>query len=361
MAALQPIFFESKPDTNKAIQRMEAWWEGEILDRPPVQITAPRKDRRPLPTQNHATLRERWMDVDFNLDRAEAQIANTAWIGEILPNYHPNLGPDFMAALFGSPLEFAADTSWSAPILQDWSAIDGLNLQFDSRYFETLLAMTRAACQRAPGKFLVGHTDLHPAGDLCAALRGPQQFCLDVIESPLEVEALMRRIEPAFYLVYEAQHAILRAAGQSLTTTWLPAFAPGRYYVPSNDFSCMVSPQMFERFFAAEIEREVAWLDRSIYHLDGPQALPHLDRLLAMPRLDAIQFVYGAGAGPASRWLDVYRKIQAAGKSLHVYVDPEDLGAFIGGIAPPGVLISTHAESEEHAAALLAQVEKWTA
>lgn len=358
---MNTLEFSGKPDAEAACGRMAAWWAGEILDRPPIQITAPRKKRLPAPAKQHANLRERWMDVDFQVEAAIARIANTLYAGEILPSYCPNLGPDYLAGTMGVALEFAEETSWSAPLLTDWAQIPSMHIRLHNEYLATMQALTRRACEQAAGHFLVGITDLHPGGDLAAALRGPQQFCLDVIESPREVLALMQQLKPAFYTAFDLQHRILKEFGQTLTTMWLPVFAPGRCYVPSNDFSCMVSPRMFEKFFVAEIEEEVAWLDRSVYHLDGPQALPHLDRLLAIPKLDAIQYVYGDGAKPASRWLDVYRKIQAAGKRVQVTVAPEDLTAFMAGIGPKGVLISTWAESEEHAAALLKQAAGWKA
>ncbi|HTL51637.1 MAG TPA: trimethylamine corrinoid protein 2 [Planctomycetota bacterium] len=351
----------TKPDAEAACRRMAAWWEGEILDRPVVQITAPRRKKIPEPHKTHPNLRARWMDVDYLIDRAKARIANTLYVGEVLPTFQPNLGPDYLAGIMGVHLEFAEETSWSSPFLTDWADTPKLQIQLDNEYLRTMLAFTRKACEQASGQFIVGITDLHPGGDLAAALRGPQQFCLDVIESPREVLALMRHLKPAFYTAFDQQHAILKEFGQPLTTTWLPLFSPGRYYVPSNDFSCMVSPKMFEKFFVEEIEEEIAWLDRSIYHLDGPQALPHLDRLLAIKKLDAIQYVYGDGAKPASRWLDVYRKIQAAGKRVQVTVTPDDLTKFMAGIGPQGVMISTWAESEDHAAAILKQVTQWRA
>lgn len=351
---------EYKPDADLAFKRVEAWWEGEILDRPAIQIVAPRKKPLlPVPKSTHPNERSKWMDVDFQVARAQAQIANILWLGDRLPAYHPNLGPDYLAATMGVELEFAETTSWSIPTLNDWADIPRLKIQPDNLYLNTMKALTRQACEVGRGKFLIGITDLHPGGDLAAALRGPQQFCMDVIESPREALALMQQLKPTFYQAYEAQHAILREFGQEITTTWLPLYARGKYYVPSNDFSCMVSPKMFEQFFVEEIEEEVAWLDRSIYHLDGPQAIPHLDRLLAIEKLDAIQYVYGDGARPASKWLHVYKKIQAAGKSLHVTIDPDDVLPFIAGMGPKGVMLSTHAQSEEHAQALLKLIAGW--
>jgi hypothetical protein len=80
----------------------------------------------------------------------------------------------------------------------------------------------------------------------------------------------------------------------------------------------MISKPMFAEAILPSIGREIDEMQYSLFHLDGPGALRHLDALLELPRLSGIQWVYGAGAGPAERWIDVYRRIQAAGKALQV-------------------------------------------
>ena len=57
---------------------------------------------------------------------------------------------------------------------------------------------------------------------------------------------------------------------------------PGRWYPTCCDFSCMISTQMYEELVVGELLEELDFLDASIYHLDGPDALKHLDRLLAI-------------------------------------------------------------------------------
>jgi len=94
----------------------------------------------------------------------------------------------------------------------------------------------------------------------------------------------------------------LKAAGQPITS-WTPLVSDGRYYIPSNDFSIMVSKAMYDDVFLPGIRRECQFLDHSIYHLDGPGALRHLDSLLAIPELDALQWVFGAGNEGFSRWV----------------------------------------------------------
>jgi hypothetical protein len=350
---------EYKPDAAQACERMSAWWEREILDRPPIQVCAPRPNPRPLPRKQHASLPERWLDVEYAVECADIRAGNTYWAGEILPTFWPNLGPEILTAGLGAELIFGEETSWSAPMLHDWEDLPRLALDPENQYVRTILEMTRRALEVGRGKFIVGLTDLHPGGDLAASLRDPQQLCLDLALQPERVCALMTHLAPSFYQFYELQRALLLEAGQTLTTSWLPLFAEGRYYIPSCDFSCMISPVHFREFMLPEILEEIDWLDRSIYHLDGPTALRHLDALLEIEELHAIQWVWGAGNGPASRWLPVFQRIQAAGKGMHISIEPWEVDLFLEAMRPEGVMLCTWAGSVEEADALIAQVARW--
>jgi hypothetical protein len=151
----------------------------------------------------------------------------------------------------------------------------------------------------------------------------------------------------------------LQGARQALTT-WAGVVSSKRWYVPSNDFSCMISNEMFEEFFLPGIEEECRHLDASIYHLDGPGALQHMDSLLEVSSLNAIQWVYGAGRGPASEWLDVYHRCQDAGKGLQITMGVEELDTFMEELSPEGLWIRLGGvESEEHAGQLLDKIRGW--
>ena len=134
---------------------------------------------------------------------------------------------------------------------------------------------------------------------------------------------------------------------------------PGRWYPVSCDFSCMISEKMYEDFLAEEIEKEVQWLDASMYHLDGPDALKHLDRILKIPSLNGVQWVYGAGNPTASHWLDEIRKIQSAGKCVQISVMPEELEIMLKELEPEGLMYTIDARSQEEAENLLKMAEKW--
>lgn len=122
----------------------------------------------------------------------------------------------------------------------------------------------------------------------------------------------------------------------------------------------MISEDMYEELFVGEIEKEIEYLDASMYHLDGPDALKHLDRLLKIPSLNGIQWVYGAGNPTASHWIPEIKKIQDAGKCVQIGVMPEELEIMLKELRPEGLMYMIDARSEEEAKDLLKMAEKWS-
>ena len=95
-------------------------------------------------------------------------------------------------------------------------------------------------------------------------------------------------------------------------------------YVLQSDFSYMIGPDMFKIFTLPFLAKDCETLDHTIYHLDGVGQIPHLDMLLSIEKLDAIQWVYGDGQPPSPHWIDLYKRIEKAGKGIHVIGSAED-------------------------------------
>ncbi|MFH1570015.1 MAG: hypothetical protein ABIL09_18625 [Gemmatimonadota bacterium] len=356
--------FELKPDFEQVLERYEAWWDARVLDRALVSLTYPRppEQRVPWPPEKrHPSLRERWMDTQYVVERAVAGLTNTVYFADALPVTYPNLGPEVFSAFYGCPLEFTETTSWSVPILDDCSAPSVARLRLDTgnEYYLKLLEITDALLDVGRDRFIVGYTDLHPGADALAAFRDPQELCLDVVEHPREVRALVDRVTSDFLRVYDTYHARLAAAGMP-STSWLPATCRGRYHIPSNDFSCMVSDAVFEDLFLPGLVRECRHMDRCIYHLDGPQALRFLDRLLAIPQIHAIQWVPGAGNDHWLNWVEVYQRIQAAGKAFVLYPPLQDLDKVFQLLRPEGAWLHLGGVADRDTAeAALEAVARW--
>jgi hypothetical protein len=122
----------------------------------------------------------------------------------------------------------------------------------------------------------------------------------------------------------------------------------------------MLSQRMFDEVFLPGIRRECAYYERSIYHLDGPGALRHLDSLLAIPELNAIQYVYGAGNEGIHRWMWVYQKIQKAGKGIMVICRLDEIPLVIQNLDPRGLFLSVEGVPDRDSAqALLRELDRW--
>ena len=346
------------PDWEARIARHDAFWDGTIIDRPLVCISVPREPGVEIPTPP-ADVRQRWLDADYVAAKAVATVRNCEYLGDALPLIFPNLGPDLFAAFFGCELEFGEATSWSVPALDDWAHLDRLQFSRDNFYWEKLVEQTDALLAAGRGLFYTGITDIHPGGDAIAAFRDPLNLNYDMIEAVDEVKALLRDVTDSYFEVYDFFYGRLAAADQPCAA-WMGIVSTRKWYIPSNDFSCMVSKEMFDDVFLPGIIDECRHLEASIYHLDGPGALQHLDSLLGIPELNVIQWVYGAGNGRASDWMQVYRKCQAAGKGIYLGLEPDELDFFMANLHPEGVWLGiSGVQTPAEAEALIRKVSTW--
>ncbi|MFW5858070.1 MAG: trimethylamine corrinoid protein 2, partial [Planctomycetota bacterium] len=300
-----------------------------------------------------------WFDAERIARQALHGVLNQAYLGDALPIANPNLGPEIFSAFFGCELDFGERTSWSIPNLTDWDEVDAVRFSGDNAFWKRMNEMTDTFLAIGRNHFYTGITDLHPGGDAIAAFRDPQHLAMDMIDCPERVQALLERVNEGFFRVYTHFADKLTAAGQAITC-WAGIVSTKRWYVPSNDFSCMLSTEMFDQVFLPGIAEECRFLEASIYHLDGPGALQHLDSLLAIPDLDAIQWVYGAGNGRATDWLDVYRRCQDAGKGVQIHAGVDELDTLIDALRPEGVWLGVGVPDRDAADAVLKKVAAWT-
>lgn len=351
---------ECKPDFARCMARIEAWYEQQIIDRPPVRFTRHNAEFEQVDAAWRPAWRgqkDRWFDVTYQMERFLTTVQGKRFHGETFPIYWPNLGPNVFAALYGCPLVFGEVTSWAEPILSDYSTRP--RLDWDSQYLHTLEELTRAALALAPGKFLVGYTDLHPGIDWLAAVRGAEPLCLDLIDRPEQVTAMLPGVTADFLQLYDRFDALLKAHGQP-SVTWMAIPSFGRMHIPSCDFASMISPRQFERFVLPALYEEVQRMSHNIFHVDGKGVARHLDLILQLPNLQAIQWVQGMGADlPILQWVGLIRRIQAAGKSVVVDLRRAELEDFIAAVRPEGILLCLESIDEEDEQAVLARLERW--
>ena len=283
--------FSLKPDYEKSKKRYDAWWHSEIIDRPPVSITLPVKSPKPVAEKQYDTWEQKWLDIDYRAEKINAELHNHIYYADSLPVAWPNMGPEIFSAWCGCGYRFGKDTTWSEPCVEEWEKdADNCRLDMAHPLFELTVRFTERLLEYAKNNFIVGLTDLHPGGDHLAALRDPQNLALDMIEHLDEVKKVLKQSEADFFKVYDFFYDKLRSENMPITS-WTPLIHDGKFYIPSNDFSCMISNKMFEDVFLPGIINECRFYERAIYHLDGPGALQHLNSILSIKELDAIQWV----------------------------------------------------------------------
>jgi len=348
--------FSLKPDYEKAQKRINTFWAYEETDRPIVIMGFAKKGT--FTKKSHLTWEDYWLDIEYRAEETAHWIGNTVFYAESMPVAMPNFGPEIISAWAGCPYHFGERTAWTEPCLFDWDK-DKAVIDMNHPLAKKLESYTHLLLEKAKGKFIVGLSDFHPGGDHLSALRDPQVLAIDLLENPEHVKAKLASSYREYYAAYDYYVDLLKKAGMPIAS-WLPLTSEDSMYIPSNDFSCMISKDMFDEFFLEGITAECRYYGKSIYHLDGPGALRHLDSILSIRELDAIQWVPGAGREDCALWLDVYKKIQSAGKSLMVYLrSMEDLKLIIDNLQARGLclVITWDVENEDNAKDIMKTIE----
>lgn len=295
-------------------------------------------DAPPIPeTKQYRNERDRWLDFEYRVDRALLENARQSYVAETFPVFEPNLGPDIVSTIFGLGLEFEPSTSWGSPTVGSIDEILRIKPNFDSELWTAVTKLQQMGLDAGRGKWITLFTDLHPNIDVLSALIGPETLCLAIADDPEAVRSAVENVTPVCIEAYEQQ--VQPIVNENLPIgCWMRAFSRLKTHAPQCDFSAMVGPTFFREAILPSIRLEMARADRNIYHLDGPDALRHLDALLELPEIDAIQWVFGAGNGPARRWGHIYRRILDAGKAIRIEAeDVEDIRCLTEDLGRKGV------------------------
>jgi len=344
-------------DYEVTLQRFDAFWEREVLDRPLIYIIAPRKKQTKMEFPTPKSVEERWTNIEYVLNKMELYLENTLFLGDAIPWYLPNIGPNSFTAFLGGNLVFKDEhTSWVEPFLKDLSGYDPV-LEEDNKWWKCMNTLLDAICEVAEGNFLIGIPDIHYGGDSLEATVGATRLIRHLFHEPEEVKRLINKLTDICITMFESCYEKISRV-QKGSITWIPAYSRGRYFALQDDFSGLVSPKMFKDFFLEEQKRLSRYLDHSIFHLDGPIALGNLDILLGIESLDGIQWVPGAGAKPTSEWIDVCEKVLNADKCLQIGCMPEEVEFLLSKLKHKGLFISTHCSTEREARNVLKIAER---
>ncbi|MEW6751409.1 MAG: hypothetical protein AB1505_10590 [Candidatus Latescibacterota bacterium] len=374
---------EHKPDWPAARERLTALWAGEVLDRPCIAVTAPSGhavDRPDLPDDPAG----RWLDPVHLRGLARAALRSTWSGGEAIPSLLLNAG--WVVSLGGRP-RFSPQTIWFDPREVDVAAPSPFHHDHQDpwvcRHRAGYLALADLAGR---DRFLVGSPCLLPANDLLSMHLGPQCFLTPLVDHP----DWMRRA------ILQGAHDLLQARGELRglvagrhdfwygNAGWMPFWAPEPYWPTQSDVSCMLSKRRSaaangrllhrpssrlqarpKHVFAAFVVPELTVYGESHgdlwYRLDGVHARHQLGHLLDLPFVRVVQYTPAPGDpanGPAH--LELYRRIQAAGRIVHIQVPPAHVEPLLCELDSARLVLQASCPSPAEGEALLEASAQWT-
>jgi hypothetical protein len=315
---MKTIWLEQRR-TDAICARHEAFWRGELEQGPLLWISVPQAlpGTPPAEPSDEDSL---WTDVDYVMAKVEYDLAHTYYAGDALPVYNPWLGPDQFAAWLGAEMVLRPreNTSWTKPFVDDWARFPDLQIDPSNRWWRLYWEIVEASVTAGRDKWVTAYPDLHTGIDGLCALRGPDNLMIDMMECPELVHRAMGQMTRLWKEIVDRVSAKVLPTGQG-TSNWCMGWSGERYLcIGQNDFTCLIGPKMFDEFCLRDTVECIDHVDRILYHLDGPDALKHLPRLLEIERLHCVQWIQGATRPLPSQWLDLLRRIQAAGKSIQL-------------------------------------------
>ena len=334
-------------------QAFETWWAHD-LGRPIIQAYGPGSSGKAFGFWCFLRYKD---DIDALKNELEGFPQTLSCAGDAFPTLLPNLGPGSLATHFSGYLSFDEfnNTVWFEDP-QPWEVVEKMIFDQNGEWWLYTQMVNQLAADAGKGPYLVGITDIGGILDVLASLRGTENLLMDLLHEPERVDAMRARILEAWHQVDDAL-VLPVAAVQEGSSSWLSAWCPRHYSPLQCDFCAMISPAMFERFVAPDVQEQARRLDHAIFHLDGPRQVPHLDQLLAIPELDGIQWVPGDAYASCEspEYFPMYEKILRSGKLLQLqfFRDLSGIPKLLDALPHEGLMLTTGTSSDDEAAELL--------
>lgn len=350
----------NKPDLIECMDRINAWFEGEILDRTPIRFHRHNSEYEDKGMLLHKNQKDRWFDAEYRVDEFRQSIKGMRFNAETFPIYCPNLGPNVYAAFHGGEMTFEDVTSWYHQLIFDYKDLEKLSFSKENVYYRKILELTKIGLEKAGGEFLVGYTDLHPGLDCALAWRGTEDLCMDLIMDRDNAVRLINLASQHFLEVYNEYDEILKAHKMP-SASWMNIPVMGRFHIPSADFSFMISEDDFNELGLPVLKEEVKSMTHNVFHVDGKGVARHIDSILSVPEVKCIQWVQGVGDDyPIMQHLDFIRYVQSRNRGIIVDLSKNDLDAFMEQIDPKNIFLWIETFSEEEEIQIMKKVEKWS-
>lgn len=171
---------------------------------------------------------------------------------------------------------------------------------------------------------------------------------MDMVQKPEKMKKSMEHMKKVWIEAFNEIIDVIKKGGNLGYCGWAEIWAPGTTFPIQEDFSYMISAEMFREFCIPHIADIADAMEYPLYHLDG--VTHHIDSLLELEQLKVIQWDPGPGKEKLRLWYDFFKHILSSGKSIQVYGMVEEIEELTSNIGSRGVLVivnkATNIEAE---------------
>lgn len=321
-----------KTNWSAARKKYRNYWKCQNTGRPLMIVWAEKENAAPLPKELEIQdVYDQYRNPERMVARYRHWCETHEFMGESFPNMSVDFGPGSLAAYLGSDIVFQRDTVWFKECVDDWSKVPPLKFSPDNAWFQEHLRVAKECRKLAGDDFYVAIPDLLENADILAAMRGAQDTIYDMIDEPEEVSKRIQEITDLYFDYYDSFYDFLKDSENASCYTVFQIWGDGKTVTLHSDFSAIMSPSQFREFIVASLRQQSRKLDNVLYHLDGPDAIKHVDALMEVEEINALQWTSGDHGpdGTLEDWYEIYDKARIAGKALWVKVYSGDVDDWI--------------------------------
>lgn len=323
---------EYKNNWKETKENFTHWWKNEDIGRPIVKIVGSKGENvwpEKIP-QNHQDIH---INAKFRFELYSKIFSNKVFYGESFPFMDINMGPGSMAAYLGAEPVFDEETVWYKEVAKEnLSEIGKLDFNPDSFWWKYHKSQVDELVQLAKNTdIVVTIPDILENIDIISLLRSPQNLCYDLIDEPELVADYIQQIDDIYFKYYNEMYDIVKLDDNSSSYTAFSILSAGTNAKIQCDFSALMSPSQYNELIIPSLQKQCNIIDNTIYHLDGADAVRHIDSIMSLKNLKALQWEPGAGKpdGGDEGWYFIYDKVKEANKSLWISIGQGDVDRYI--------------------------------
>lgn len=312
-----------KKNWEETQEKFRNYWKHQNTGRPLMIVVAEKEDAEPLPENLiPVDMEDKYMNAKRKVARYRHWCENHEFLAESFPNMSADFGPGSIASYLGSDIEFHDDTVWFTEWVEDWEETPELKFDGENKWLKKHLELVEECRKLAGDDFFIAIPDLMENIDVLASLRGAQDTIFDLIDEPEEMEKRIQQVTDVYFEYYDRFYNIVKDEDDSSCYTVFQIWGEGKTAKLQCDFSAMMSPAQYREFIVDSLRQQARKLDNVLYHLDGPDAIKHMDALMEIEEIDALQWTSGDHGpdGTLEEWYEIYDKARRAGKSLWIKV-----------------------------------------